>query len=51
MPGSLTMWVDMRTARRLRWLKAGVKIIACSSDVAVLRNGDAAAVRRLRPDG
>ncbi len=34
-----------------RWLKAGVKIIAYSSDVGVLGNGYAAAVRQLRPDG
>jgi 2-keto-3-deoxy-L-rhamnonate aldolase RhmA len=33
-----------------RWIQAGVKIIAYSSDVAVLRGGYAAAVRRLRPD-
>lgn len=33
-----------------RWIEAGVKIIAYSSDVAVLRNGYAAAVRRLRPN-
>jgi 2-keto-3-deoxy-L-rhamnonate aldolase RhmA len=32
-----------------RWIRAGVKIIAYSSDVAVLRSGYAAAVRRLRP--
>jgi len=31
-----------------RWMKAGVKIIAYSSDVAVLRNGLSAAVARLR---
>jgi 2-keto-3-deoxy-L-rhamnonate aldolase RhmA len=31
-----------------RWIKAGVRIIAYSSDVAVLRNGYAAAVQRLR---
>jgi 2-keto-3-deoxy-L-rhamnonate aldolase RhmA len=34
-----------------RWIRAGVKIVAYSSDAAVLRNGFAAAVRRLRPDG
>jgi 2-keto-3-deoxy-L-rhamnonate aldolase RhmA len=33
-----------------RWIEAGVKIIAYSSDVAVLRSGYAAAVRRLRPN-
>ncbi len=33
-----------------RWIRAGVKIVAYSSDVAILRNGFAAAVRRLRPD-
>ena len=33
------------------WLKAGVKIIAYSSDVAVLRSGYTAAVRQLRTDG
>ena len=32
-----------------RWIAAGVKIIAYASDVAVLRSGFAAAVRRLRP--
>ncbi|MFN8522311.1 MAG: aldolase/citrate lyase family protein [Chloroflexota bacterium] len=32
-----------------RWLKAGCKIIAYSSDVAVLRSGFAAAARRLKP--
>ena len=34
-----------------RWLKAEVKIIPYSSDLGVLGNGYAAAVRRLRPDG
>jgi 2-keto-3-deoxy-L-rhamnonate aldolase RhmA len=33
------------------WIRAGVKIVAYSSDAAVLRNGFAAAMRRLRPDG
>ncbi|MBI3972373.1 MAG: hypothetical protein HY332_13925 [Chloroflexi bacterium] len=32
-----------------RWIAAGAKIIAYSSDAAVLRSGYAAAVRRLRP--
>jgi 2-keto-3-deoxy-L-rhamnonate aldolase RhmA len=32
-----------------RWIQAGVRIIAYSSDVAILRTGYAAAVRRLRP--
>jgi 2-keto-3-deoxy-L-rhamnonate aldolase RhmA len=32
-----------------RWIAAGVKIIAYSSDVAVLRSGFASAVQRLRP--
>lgn len=32
-----------------RWIAAGVKIIAYSSDVAVLRNGFASAMARLRP--
>jgi 2-keto-3-deoxy-L-rhamnonate aldolase RhmA len=31
-----------------RWIKAGVKIIAYSSDVAILRNGYMAAAKRLR---
>jgi 2-keto-3-deoxy-L-rhamnonate aldolase RhmA len=31
-----------------RWIAAGVRIIAYSSDVAVLRNTYAAAVQRLR---
>ena len=34
-----------------RWIGAGAKIIAYSSDVAVLRQGFATAVRRLRPAG
>ncbi len=34
-----------------RWIAAGAKIIAYSSDVAVLRNGYLAAVQRLRPSG
>jgi 2-keto-3-deoxy-L-rhamnonate aldolase RhmA len=34
-----------------RWIKAGVKIIAYSSEVALLRNAITAAVRRLRPEG
>jgi 2-keto-3-deoxy-L-rhamnonate aldolase RhmA len=34
-----------------RWIMAGVKIIAYSSDVAVLRNGMRSAVQRLRPQG
>jgi 2-keto-3-deoxy-L-rhamnonate aldolase RhmA len=33
-----------------RWIRAGVKIIAYSSDVAILRNGFATAVHRLRPN-
>ena len=33
-----------------RWIRAGATLIAYSSDVAVLRSGFAAAVRRLRPD-
>jgi 2-keto-3-deoxy-L-rhamnonate aldolase RhmA len=32
-----------------RWIAAGVKIIACSSDAAILRGGYATAVARLRP--
>jgi 2-keto-3-deoxy-L-rhamnonate aldolase RhmA len=32
-----------------RWIKAGVRIIAYSSDVAILRSGYADAVKRLRP--
>jgi 2-keto-3-deoxy-L-rhamnonate aldolase RhmA len=32
-----------------RWLQAGAKIIAYSSDVSILRSGYAAAVKRLRP--
>lgn len=32
-----------------RWIAAGVKIIAYASDVAILKQGFAAAVRRLRP--
>jgi 2-keto-3-deoxy-L-rhamnonate aldolase RhmA len=32
-----------------RWIAAGVKIIAYSSDVAILHSGYAAAMRRLRP--
>ncbi|MBI4305599.1 MAG: hypothetical protein HY678_04705 [Chloroflexi bacterium] len=31
-----------------RWIKAGVKIIAYSSDVAVLRSGYGAAAKRLK---
>ena len=31
-----------------RWIKAGAKIIAYSSDVGILRQGVAAAVSRLR---
>ena len=34
-----------------RWIGAGVTLIAYSSDVAVLRQGYLAAVRRLRPAG
>ncbi|MCC6178886.1 MAG: hypothetical protein IT305_26560 [Chloroflexi bacterium] len=34
-----------------RWIAAGVKIIAYSSDVAILRNGYLTAMKRLRPDG
>jgi 2-keto-3-deoxy-L-rhamnonate aldolase RhmA len=34
-----------------RWLQAGAKIIAYSSDVSILRSGYAAAVERLRPGG
>jgi 2-keto-3-deoxy-L-rhamnonate aldolase RhmA len=34
-----------------RWIKSGAKIIAYSSDVAVLRNGYLAAVQRLKPNG
>jgi 2-keto-3-deoxy-L-rhamnonate aldolase RhmA len=34
-----------------RWIRAGVKLIAYASDVAVLRAGYAAAVQRLRPGG
>ena len=34
-----------------RWIRSGVKIIAYASDVAILRNGFATAVRRLRPGG
>jgi 2-keto-3-deoxy-L-rhamnonate aldolase RhmA len=34
-----------------RWIRAGVKLIAYASDVAVLRAGFAAAVQRLRPGG
>ena len=33
-----------------RWLKAGVKIIAYASDVAILKSGFQAAARRLRPE-
>ena len=32
-----------------RWIEAGVKLVAYSSDVAVLRQGYVAAMRRLRP--
>lgn len=31
-----------------RWVKAGVKIIAYSSDIAVLKAGFAAAAKRLK---
>ena len=34
-----------------RWIKAGTKIIAYASDVAILMNGFSAAVQRLRPHG
>ena len=34
-----------------RWIEAGAKIIAYSSDVAILRSGYQAAVKRLRPNG
>jgi 2-keto-3-deoxy-L-rhamnonate aldolase RhmA len=41
------MLVDT-VAEAERWIQAGVRIIAYSSDVAVLRSGYAAAVKRLR---
>jgi 2-keto-3-deoxy-L-rhamnonate aldolase RhmA len=34
-----------------RWIEAGAKIIAYSTDVAILRSGYQAAVKRLRPNG
>ena len=39
----------MRVGVRPPWIAAGAGIIAYASDVAVLRDGFAAAARRLRP--